>query len=106
MGPVPLDFPGSPRPVFREGLRQSPEGGMPAEMPAPGKQEGKPSLPVPGEIPFSPVSSKDLAFTLGIPQDTLSSQLIAFFRYFSLPLEGEALSKLRRDILLFRAALP
>ncbi|MDR3138298.1 MAG: hypothetical protein LBT95_01355, partial [Treponema sp.] len=40
------------------------------------------------------------------PQDTLSSQLIAFFRYFSLPLEGEALSKLRRDILLFRAALP
>ncbi|MDR2102584.1 MAG: hypothetical protein LBP42_00615, partial [Treponema sp.] len=104
MGIMPPDFSGSPRSIPQEGFRQSRQGEIPAETPAPGKQEGKP--PLPGKISFPQVSSQDvlpfqsifknLAIALGIPQDTLSSQLIAFFRYFSLPLEGEILSKLRR----------
>jgi hypothetical protein len=47
---------------------------------------------------------KPLTLALGIPQDTLSSRLLSFFRYFSLPLEGEPIAKLRREVLNSRLA--
>jgi hypothetical protein len=40
-----------------------------------------------------------LAGSLGLPQDTLSSALLAFSRYFSLPLDPELLLKLRGNVL-------
>jgi hypothetical protein len=41
---------------------------------------------------------------LDIPQDALSSRLLSFLRYFSLPLEGEQIAKLRREVLASRPA--
>jgi hypothetical protein len=41
---------------------------------------------------------------LGIPRDTLSSRFVSFLRYFSLPLDGEMIAGLRREVLVFRAA--
>jgi hypothetical protein len=56
-----------------------------------------------GEDSSPHIFFKHLAFALGIPQDALSSRLLSFFRYFSLPLNGEQIAKLRREVL---ASLP
>jgi hypothetical protein len=36
--------------------------------------------------------------SLGLPQDTLSSSLISFFKFFSLPLDAQVLKQIRREI--------
>lgn len=36
---------------------------------------------------------------LGLPQDTLSSSIISFFTFFSLPLDAQVLKQIRRDVL-------
>ena len=42
---------------------------------------------------------KQTAATLGLPKDNLSLALLVFMRYFSLPLEGTLITRLRREIL-------
>jgi hypothetical protein len=37
--------------------------------------------------------------SLGLPQDALSSSLISFFKFFSLPLDSSVLKQMRRDVL-------
>lgn len=37
--------------------------------------------------------------SLGLPQDTLSSSLISFFKFFSLPLDAQVLKQVRRGVL-------
>ncbi|MDR0878639.1 MAG: hypothetical protein LBN21_11345 [Treponema sp.] len=52
-----------------------------------------------------PVTARSSIFTtLGLPADKLSAALVAFVKYFSLPLDPALLAKLRRDVLRAQAA--
>ena len=42
---------------------------------------------------------RTLIQSLGLPQDSLSSSIISFFKFFSLPLEAPVLKNIRREIL-------
>ncbi|GHT82199.1 hypothetical protein FACS1894137_00640 [Spirochaetia bacterium] len=42
---------------------------------------------------------KDLARSLGLPQDKLSSSLLSFIRFFSLPLDTKLIQRLRQEVL-------
>jgi hypothetical protein len=46
-----------------------------------------------------PVVLKDLALSLGLPQDKLSFSLLSFIRFFSLPLDPKLIRHLRQEVL-------
>jgi hypothetical protein len=85
---------------------------MPEKIPE--GREAKPSSPrfsglvssgvSPKTAPSPQILFEHLARSLNIPQDALSSRLLSFLRYFSLPLEGEQIAQLRREVLASRMA--
>jgi hypothetical protein len=53
-----------------------------------------------GQVPQSQFAAfKDLARSLGLPQDTLSSSLLSFIPFFSLPLDTKLIQRLRQEVL-------
>ncbi|WP_041611015.1 hypothetical protein [Treponema primitia] len=85
-------------------------GELPTELSVP-TSAGKlpPELSVPtstGDLPAEPGALKRLILTLGLPQDTLSSSLLSFFKFFSLPMDTKLIQQLRQEILFLKNRLP
>ncbi|GHV74374.1 hypothetical protein AGMMS49940_16760 [Spirochaetia bacterium] len=71
---------------------------LPAEqgIPASGKTDkGQISQTV--DLPFAAFT--DIALSLGLPRDKLSSSLLSFMQFFSLPLDPKLIQRLRQEVL-------
>jgi len=75
-----------------------------ANSPQDGQVQNKPAVRGDSPLRPGPAGSADLASLLKLPPDGLSRSLIAFARFFGLPLEPKFLAALRRDAL--GAAMP
>ncbi|GHV81129.1 hypothetical protein AGMMS49944_29200 [Spirochaetia bacterium] len=49
------------------------------------------------DLPFA--AFKDIALSLGLPRDKLSSSLLSFMQFFSLPLDPKLIQRLRQEVL-------
>jgi hypothetical protein len=90
-----------PAPVIKPGRDVPLEKGKGITVPPearPGGKAGVVLFPNPSET-VNREGLKQLALSLGLPRDTLSTALLSFARYFSLPLDPELLFKLRRNVL-------
>jgi hypothetical protein len=67
-----------------------------ASKPPPSTQAAKPSAPAP---PAVPRSASALVAATGLPMDKLSASIVAFARFFSLPLKPELMAAMRRQTL-------
>jgi hypothetical protein len=80
--------------VFRSGFPHSafPKGAVPStEAPSPDKVQ----VAVPG--------LKELVLSLALPQDKLSSSLLSFIKFFSLPLDTKLIYRLRQEALSLKS---
>jgi hypothetical protein len=96
---VKLTAPGLGEFFFRLRGGAGAEAGKELPGPAPPEASRKGEAPGVRQPPQTAASLDRLAQALALPQDTLSSALLSFVRYFSLPLEPALTARLRREAL-------
>jgi hypothetical protein len=75
---------GFPRPVFSKDVIPSAEASLP------------------DKVQVVALGLEELAFSLAIPQDKLSSFLLSFIKFFSLPLDTKLIHRLRQEVLFLK----